>query len=132
LERLIHIGSDLLQIIVVLLQLAGTWGLLIAWVAWWLGAANWKRLWPVLAEGGWAPLTLLTLMGALVWSRIAPTCPVPGLQTLPSPWWQVGAAGLIVGLTLFCGWLQGVLGWTPPEIDLDPPAVAPDHGHGHH
>jgi hypothetical protein len=36
-------------------------------------------------------------------------------------------------LTLFCGWLQGVLGWTPPEIELEPPAApVGHHDHGHH
>src|SRR3712207_7152335 len=33
------------------------------------------RSWPVLARGGWAPVVLLMIVSALVWSQIAPsTC----------------------------------------------------------
>ena len=37
---------------------------------------------------------------------------------------------LLAALTLLCGWLQGLLGWTPAEVNLEPP-VAVEHGHGH-
>jgi hypothetical protein len=50
-------------------------------------------------------------------------------MTIPNFWWQLGGVGLLVGTALFCGWLQGVLGWTPEEIDLEPPVHAAAHGH---
>jgi hypothetical protein len=105
--------------------------LLIAWVALWLWAVNWKHAWPVLSRGGWAPLVLLMVMAALVWSRLAPGQDnFPGLVVGADVWWKLGGVGIAVAVALFCGWLQGYFGWTPAEIELEPPAH-PDHGHGH-
>jgi hypothetical protein len=110
------------------------WPLPIVWVAWWLLAVNWKKLWPVLAQGGWAPIVLLVLITALVWSRLAPWewTLAPGAR-LPNFWWQLIAVSLLALSALFLGWLQGLTGRVPPEISVDPPA-APAHGHdhGHH
>jgi hypothetical protein len=133
-ETLLQLVQALGKLAVELLALALRWSLLLAWVAWWLWGVNWKKAWPVLARGGWAPIVLLLLIAALVWSRIAPSdCDCLGFFTVPNFWWQLGAVGLLAALTLFCGWLQGVFGWEPPEIDLEPPAVAShSHGHSHH
>jgi hypothetical protein len=108
------------------------WVLLILWAAWWLRGVNWSKLWPVLRVGGWAPLVLLTLLVALVWSRLSPApCDCLGFIVLPNFWWQLGFVGMLVGSALFCGWLQGVFHWTPEELNLEPPAHA-DHGHAAH
>jgi hypothetical protein len=106
--------------------------LLVIWVAWCLFAIDWRKLWPRLAEGGWAPLVLLTLMIAGVWSWMAPgTCNCLGIP-VPTFWWHVLATALIVGLGLFCGWLQMLMHWHPTEVELHPaPAHGHDHGHGH-
>lgn len=105
------------------------WLLLIVWIAWWLWGVNWNKVWPILNRGGWIPLGLLTVVAALVWSQIAPaTGTLFGQTDLPNFWWQLGNVILIVGLALFCGWVQGSLGWTPADISLEPPA-APAHGH---
>lgn len=121
-------------LIVELLQLALRWSLLIAWVAWWLWGVNWKKAWAALAQGAWAPVLLLILAAALVWSRLAPgTCDCFGVR-IPNFWWQLGGVSLLAALTLLCGWLQGFFGWTPAEVHLEPPAAADhghDHGHGH-
>jgi hypothetical protein len=110
-----------------ILQLGAYWALLILWVAWWIGAVDWRRAWPVLGRGGWAPLVLLWIAAALVWSRISPSdCPY-----LANFWWQLGYVGMLLGIALICGWLQGVFGWAPAEISFDPPAHHDDHGHGH-
>jgi hypothetical protein len=94
----------------------------LVWVTWRLWAVNWKKTWPVLAEGGWVPLLLLMVMATLAWSRLQP-------QEL---WWQMSMVGGLVGLALFCGWLQGFFGWTPPEVSVGPPVHAGhDHGHEH-
>src|SRR5262245_31283935 len=37
------------------------------WCVWWLCAVDWKRLWPVLARGAWAPVVLLMVAAALAW-----------------------------------------------------------------
>jgi hypothetical protein len=99
------------------------------WCAWWLGAVNWKKTWPVLAEGGWAPLVLLMIMATMVWSRLQPVpCTCLGSVTIPNVWWQLGSVCGLVALALLCGWLQGYYDWTLQEVSLEPPASA---GHGH-
>lgn len=105
----------------------------IAWIAWWLGGVNWTKLWPVLARGAWVPAVLLMVIASLVWSRIDPSdCSCLGFVVIYNFWWQLGAVGLLVAVTLFCGWLQGVFHWAPAEINLEPPAHADaGHGHGH-
>jgi hypothetical protein len=111
--------------------------LLFAWCAWWLWAVNWKKAWPVLAQGGWAPVVLLSVVVALVWSRISPApCDCLGV-TLPNFLWQLGAVGGLVALALFFGWLQGKLGWGPPDVSYEPPALEHDFyehvgDHDHH
>jgi hypothetical protein len=113
-----------------LLLLGLSWSLLLAWVAWWTFGVNWQKTWKVLAQGAWVPLVLLSVTGAFVWSRIAPTkFNFLNLLVVPNFWWQLVGVGLLVGLTLFCGWVQGVLGWTPAEVSLEPPAPS---GHDHH
>jgi hypothetical protein len=114
-----------------LLTLALRWSLLIVWIAWWLCGVNWHKAWPVLARGAWVPVVLLLLLTALVWSRLAPdSCTCLGVA-ISNFWWQLGAVGLLAAVALFCGWLQGVFGWTPTEIDLEPPVTGDMHGHGH-
>jgi len=133
-QGLWQIVLDLLSLAVQLLSLGMAWSLLIAWVAWWLLGVNWTKVWPVLARGAWAPVVLLIMTSALVWSRIAPSdCSCLGFATIPNYWWQLGAVSLLASVTLFCGWLQGLLHWAPEEINLDPPAPsAHGHAHGHH
>lgn len=101
------------------------------WMAFWLFAVNWKKLWPVLAEGAWAPVVLLGLISALVWSRVLPSsCNCIGV-TIQNFWWQLGSVSALIGVALFSGWLQGQWHTEPPEIAIEPPAHA-DHGHDHH
>jgi hypothetical protein len=110
------------------------WLLLLGWLAWWLWGVNWKQAWLVLGQGAWLPLLLLLITTALVWSQLAPSdCTCLGFVTVPNFWWQLGGVGLLLAVTLFCGWLQRVFGWGPAEINLDPPeASSAQHGHGHH
>jgi hypothetical protein len=131
-QSLWHIVLGLWDLVVQLLVLAMQYSLLIAWVAWWLLAVDWKKTWSVLARGAWAPLVLIVLLSALVWSRIAPSDLSLGLGAVPNFWWQLGAVGLLLSVTFFCGWLQGLLSWAPPEISFEPPAALdPSHGHAH-
>jgi hypothetical protein len=109
----------------------GTWLLLIAWLAWWLWGVNWNNVWVVLAEGAWLPVLLIMIAAAMVWAGIAPSdCNCLGFVTVPNFWWQLGGVGLLAAITLLCGWLQGVFGWSPPEVSLEPP-VAPTSEHEH-
>lgn len=102
------------------------------WCAFCLWAINWKRMWPTLAEGAWAPAVLLMGLVALVWSRIDPrTVTLFEAVTLPNLWWQLMAVALVVSVGLFFGWLQGRWGIAPVEVSFDPPEHAHDHGHDH-
>jgi hypothetical protein len=102
------------------------------WCLFWLCAVNWKRAWTVLAQGGWAPVVLLDLVAALAWSGIAPApFDLDGSFHLPNFWWQLLVVVCLTLLALFFGWLQGVLGWAPAEVSLEPPAVHHGH-HAHH
>src|SRR5262245_10432962 len=103
-ESLQLIGQGLIQLFYGALLLAADHALRIAWLAWWLFGVNWQRTWNYLAQGAWAPVVLLMLVAALVWSRVSPG----------NFWGQVGMISLVVGLTLFCGWLQLQFRWTPP------------------
>lgn len=101
---------------------------LLVWMAFWLFAVNWKKVWPILSEGAWAPVVLLGFLSALVWAQLSPTCRLVPL--LPHFWHQLAGVGLVIGAALFSGWLQGLLHYSPVEIAVEPPAHH-DHGHGH-
>ncbi len=102
------------------------------WCVWWLWAVNWRKAWPMLAEGGWAPVVLLLIMTAFAWASIdARPCNCLGFWTVANGWWQLGSVGLLAALALFCGWLQGYFAWTPPEISVEPPPPEHDHHDGH-
>lgn len=130
-DTLGQLVAVLWKLIIELAQPLLSWSLLLAWLAWWLWGVNWKKTWSVLAEGAWVGVLLLMLAAALAWSQMAPSdCSCLGFMTVPNFWWQLGSISLLVAVTVMCGWLQGVFGWTPTELDLEPPAPA-SHGHGH-
>ena len=129
LDILLQIGVLLGRLLYPLGMFLVNWLPLLLWAAWWLWAADWKKVWPMLGQGAWVPAVLLIVVGAMAWSQIAPSsCDCLGVH-VPNFWWQLGAGGLLAAIALFCGWLQGLLAWEPPEISFDPPAVAHDHGH---
>lgn len=131
-QTLAQLAESLGTLLVLLGAFAAQWVLLILWVAWWLFGVNWRRCWGILAAGGWAPLLLLMLLGALAWSRLQPVpCECLPAMLVPNFWWQLLAVTLLVTLALFCGWVQGIFHWAPAEINLDPPVHDHDDGHGH-
>lgn len=131
-DLLVQLFRILGQLLGDLLQGAGRWSLLLAWLAWWLWGVNWKKVWPVLGQGAWVAVVLGMLLTALVWSRLEPAeCACLGFVSVSNFWWQLGGVSLVVALTLFCGWLQGVFQWAPADLDLEPPAPAA-HGPEHH
>lgn len=129
-EIVIAIAGNLGQLIFELVQLGVNWALVLVWLAWWLAAVNWTKLWPVLRKGAWMPLVLLCILAALVWSRLAPGA----AGGWPVFWGHLAAVACLAVSALVCGWLQGLFHWAPAEINLNPPAHGHghDHGHGHH
>jgi hypothetical protein len=131
LDILLQIGVLLGRLLAPLGLFMITWLPLLLWIAWWLWAADWKKIWPVLAEGAWVPVLLLLVAAALAWSQLSPSpCNCIGV-TIPNFWWQLGELGLLAVITLLCGWVQGLFNWQPAEIDMEPAAAAA-HEHGHH
>lgn len=126
--QLLQVGGTL---IVDLLRLAMGWSLVLVWLAWALWGIDWRKLWPTLAQGAWAPVVLLALVGSMVWAFVDPTPLTLTGATLSSYWGHVIGMALLLGATAFCGWLQLFMGWHPPEIDLEPGPAHDPHGHGH-
>ncbi|GIW83100.1 MAG: hypothetical protein KatS3mg105_4907 [Gemmatales bacterium] len=101
-----------------------------AWIAWWLWGVNWNRAWGILQNGGWVPVVLLLVIAAAAWSQMAPAeCTCLGFMTIPNFWWQLCSVALLFFLALCCGWLQAYFGWTPEEVELNPPAAGAAHAH---
>ena len=58
-------------LIVALIQALLPWTPLLAWIAFWLLAVNWRKLYPILMRGGLVGVILTALMTILVWSSLA-------------------------------------------------------------
>jgi hypothetical protein len=72
----------------------------------------------------------------MVWARIAPeNRSLFNAFPVDNFWWQLACTSALAGAALFCGWLQGLLGWTPPEYDVEPTAghaqASNQHAEGH-
>jgi len=129
LVRLLAVLRDMLVQLTPLLVALLPWAL---WCVWWLWGVNWRKAWPMLAAGGWVPVVLLMIMSSLAWAAIdARPCACLGFLVVPNGWWQLGEVSTLAALALFCGWLQGYFGWTPPEISVEPPPPEHDHYDGH-
>jgi hypothetical protein len=92
-------ASDVFSTVVAVLLALLPGGL---WCAWFLWAVNWNKLSTALRAGAWAPVVLLGLISAAVWSRIAPSeCPCLGFVVLPNFWWQLGSVAALAAVDLF-------------------------------
>jgi hypothetical protein len=130
-QTLVDLFWSLVTLLDLLLHLVMAWALLIAWVAWWLWGVNWVHAWDWLRRGAWVAVVLLVVLGALVWSQVAPGELNLGLARVPNFWWQLVATALLACLALFCGWVQGVMGWLPADVPVYPAEATHDDTHGH-
>jgi hypothetical protein len=122
-DTLIQLTENLGTLLVIVAASALRWALLIAWVAWWLFAVDWRKAWSVLGRGAWVPAVLLLVVAALVWSQIEPA-------KVGNFWVQLGCVSALAALALLCGWLQGVFGIVPAEVSVEPVVIpGPDHEH---
>ena len=71
LQSLWGVVVALANLLVELLQFVTPWIPLLAWIAFWLCAVNWRKLYPILAKGGIIGVVFTGLMAILVWSSIS-------------------------------------------------------------
>lgn len=125
------------EVLINLLVLLVPWTPLIAWVAFWLLAVNWEKLYPILAKGGVIAVLLIGLMAILIWGLIAP--PPDGVHHLfglkPSNF--VGKTvyvTMLMTIMALCGTVQlsGACGSLVYFPDEQPDEDLQDHGHGDH
>lgn len=122
------------HVVISLLALIVPWTPLILWIAFWLLAVNWEKLYPVMAKGGAICVVLIGLSMILVWGLIAP--PADGAHHLMglNPSNFVGKAiyvTMLLTIMALCGSVQlsgacGSLVHFPEEDESD------DHGDHHH
>ncbi len=60
------------DVVVELATIIAPWWPLIAWIAFWMLAVNWRKLYPVISSGGWIGLLLLWFTMILVWGVVDP------------------------------------------------------------
>lgn len=115
-----------------ILTLTLPWTPLVAWIAFWLFAVNWEKLYPILARGGVFALALIGLSVILVWGVIAP--PEAGAHRILG----LNITNTFVGKTFYVAMLTSIMGLCGavqlsgacgslvsfPEDDSDDP----DHG----
>ena len=133
LQTLLAAGWD---VVINLLAVLNPWTPLVAWVAFWLLAVNWEKLYPVMAKGAVIGVLLIGVVMVLIWGLIAP--PADGVHHLfglrPSNF--VGTAiyvTMLLTIMALCGSVQlsgacGSLCRFPEEPDDE----EGHHGHGDH
>ncbi len=134
-ESLQHLLSAGWEVVTSLLILIVPWTPLVAWVAFWLLAVNWEKLYPILAKGGAIGVLLVGLTMVLIWGLIAP--PPDGVHHLfglrPSNF--VGKTiyvTMLLTIVALCGSVQlsgacgSIVNFPDDEFDED------DHAHGGH
>ena len=135
LQKLLVAGWDVgISLFAVLIP----WTPLIAWVAFWLLAVNWEKLYPILAKGAVIGVLLVGLMAVLVWGLIAP--PPDGVHYLyglrPSNFVGKGVyVTMLMTIMALCGSVQlsGACGSLfPEEVPEEHHGNDHDHGHSNH
>lgn len=134
-NSLVDVLTALWSLLLVVIGLVTPWTPLIAWLAVWLFAADWSKLWPVMRRGGWIGVVLIGLMMTLIWGVIAPptggTHFILGLTVSNFVGKFMYVTALLV-MMMLCGSVQlsGACGdWACfPE---DAPEDDHDHGHDH-
>lgn len=126
-----------------LIRTIGPWTPLIAWIAFWTLAVDWKKLQHVLWGGGVIGVVLIGLVWMLVWGVVAPPVDgyhyIFGLQLSNFVGKLVYVTTLIVIMYLggsvqlsgLCDPIGNVLA-TAWNTDLEPADDHHDHGHGGH
>lgn len=119
------------QLLVDLVQFIAPWTPLLAWIAFWLLAVNWRVLYPILIKGGMIGVLLTALMSILIWSVIS----IPdggvhrlyGLEVSNIVGKTIYVTSLVV-IAFLCGSVQ-LSGCCSRLCSFDEPAPAEEHAH---
>jgi len=136
LEQLSAVILALWGLVISLLQALLPWTPLLAWVAFWLLAVNWRQFYPVLMRGGLVGVVLIALMTILIWSSIAEPDGgfhyLLGLRVNNIYGKMVYVTGLAV-IAALCGTVQlsGACG-SLCRFEEEPAIPTDGHDHGHH
>ena len=120
LDNLLQLVSAGWGVVYSLGRLMLPWAPLFAWVAYWLFAVNWDKLWDVLLGGGWIGLVLIALIAVLVWGMVAP--PESGVHhllglSLSNFFGKLVFVTSLVCIMLLCGSVQ-MAGCCAPIVTL--------------
>ena len=98
----------LADVVIALAVLARPWIPLVAWMAFWMFAVDWEKLYPVLfGRGGLFGVMLICLMAVLIWGEIAPgTHDLFGLTDVNNYIGKTVYVVMLVCITWLCGSLQ--------------------------
>jgi hypothetical protein len=135
-EKLIDSLQNLLsagwEVLVSVLVLVVPWAPLIAWIAFWLLAVNWEKLYPVFTKGAIIGVLFIGLMAILVWGLIAPPSDgvhhLFGLKTSNFVGKTIYVTMLLT-IAALCGSVQ--LSGACGAYASFPDEVPDDHGHDH-
>lgn len=134
-ELLLSLWNVVVAVGALLLILADAllpWLPLIAWIAFWLLAVNWRQLYPILMRGGLVGVALIMLMAILVWSSVssAQQHQLFGLHVDNIVGKTVYVTGLAV-IAMLCGSFQ-LSGGCGRWCRFEEPAQIVDDVHAHH
>ena len=109
LTSLWNVVVALAALVVALGQFILPWTPLIAWVAFWLLAVNWRELYPILMRGGAIGVGLIGLTTVLVWATVSP--PVDGVHHLlglevSNHYGKVVYVSSLIVIAFLCGSVQ--------------------------
>ena len=139
LESLVNVLFAVAELLAALARAVAPLWPLLAWIAFWLLAANWQKLRVALLSGGWIGVVLIGVVMVIVWGLVAPPDVQHeffGLKLSNFVGKTVYVTGLLV-LMLLCGSVQlsglvdRYLDFADPEPDDNGHEHDGGHGNGH-
>ena len=118
------------QLLLEVVLFVAPWTPLIAWIAFWSLAVNWKQLYPILMKGGLIGVVLIGLLSILIWGVVAEpeggSHVLYGLKVSNLVGKTIYVTSLIV-IAFLCGSVQ-LSGACDRCINFEELAPEPDHG----
>jgi hypothetical protein len=137
LQSLLNVLESLWELLLVTGRTFWPYAALLAWIAFWLLAVNWEKIYQVFWSGGWVGMLLLALAFVFIWGIVSPpetTHNLLGLEVSNFVGKTVKVAALVT-IAFLCGAVQ-LSGACGSLVRFDEPAPEEhdhgDHGHGGH